>query len=237
MVAGHYSGITALKPIRLSTFLVATEHQIDQWGSRHVRTFLGLVLVVLTGCASTGPLADLAVGPELPLQIANHGGSFEGHTPRGFAGSGTGLFAGDNLNPNFPNGDGVQIWLSFQLPFTMPVPEEVVLRSDALDPSGTPFTDLGALLAEPVVYDQFDPENFDLAPTGESVTCIRTDESNLECDVTNAVTSAIRDGLPRVQFRLKFETVSDGDGQPDLARFYRTDSNTNQPGIFTLDLR
>lgn len=34
----------------------------------------------------------------LPIVVANHGGSFEGHTPRGFPGSGTGLFAGDNLN-------------------------------------------------------------------------------------------------------------------------------------------
>ncbi len=237
MVAGHYSGITTLKAIRFSTFLVATEHHIDQWGSRHVRTLIGLVLVVLTGCASTGPLADLAVGPELPHQIANHGGSFEGHTPRGFAGSGTGLFAGDNLNPNFPDGDGVQIWLSFQLPFTMPVPEEVILRSDALNPRGTPFADLGALLAEPVVYDEFGPENFDLASTGEPVTCIRADGNHLECDVTDTVTSAIRDGLPRVQFRLKFETVSDGDGQPDLARFFRNDPNANEPGLFVLDLQ
>lgn len=28
---------------------------------------------------------------------------------------GTGLFAGDNLNPGFPNGDGVQIFLTFDL--------------------------------------------------------------------------------------------------------------------------
>lgn len=31
-------------------------------------------------------------------------------------GMGTGLFAGDDLNPGFPPGDGVQIFLTFELP-------------------------------------------------------------------------------------------------------------------------
>ena len=48
----------------------------------------------------------------LPASIENQGGSLEGHTPRGFAGMGTGLFVGDNLNPGFPNDDGVQTWLT-----------------------------------------------------------------------------------------------------------------------------
>ncbi len=202
-----------------------------------MRIVLGLVIVVLTACASTGPLADLAVGPNLPHQISNQGGGMEGHTPRGFAGSGTGLFAGDDLNPNFPPDDGIQIWLTFQLPFVLPAPEEAMLRSELLDPRGSPFTDLGTLLAEPIAYDSFDRENFDLAAIGEAVECVRPTAGSVECDVTEAVRSAIDDSAARVLFRLKFQTLTDGDGEPDLARFFRSDPNTNERGIFTLDLR
>ena len=49
------------------------------------------------------------------ILLQNQGGSMEGHTPRGFRGMGTGLFAGDNLNQRFPDGDGVQLFLTFDL--------------------------------------------------------------------------------------------------------------------------
>jgi hypothetical protein len=39
-----------------------------------------------------------------------------------------------------------------------------------------------------------------------------------------------------VQLRLKFERPADLDGQQDLAMFFRSDSNTNQPGLFTLTI-
>jgi len=39
-----------------------------------------------------------------------------------------------------------------------------------------------------------------------------------------------------IQFRIRFETVDDSDGQADLALFYLTDSNTNEPGIFSLTI-
>ncbi len=35
---------------------------------------------------------------------------------------------------------------------------------------------------------------------------------------------------------MKFDELSDGDGEPDLALFFRTDSNTNEPDIFTPDI-
>jgi hypothetical protein len=222
---------------RPTTHVAPMEHQREFSGSPHMYRFWSLALLFLAGCASTAPLANLTVGPDLPYQLVNHGGSLEGHTPRGFAGSGTGLFAGDNLNPNFPADDGVQIWLTFPLPIALAEPAEAILRSDALDPHGTPFADLGTLFAEPVTYDRFTPEIFDLPPDGEPVECTRTGESSVECDVSESVTSAIRDGATRVQFRLKFEAVSDGDGEPDLARFFRSDPNANEPGIFTIDLR
>ena len=172
-----------------------------------------------------------------PVSIPNDGTSaFEGHTPRGFAGMGTGLFAGDNLNPNFPNGDGVQIWLTFAVPEGTSVPSNAVLRSDVLSTSGNVFEALGDLQVAPVSFEAFGPQVFDLEPTGDLVTCERPTESSLTCDVTDAATAAIEAGDSLVQLRMTFEEVSDSDGEQDLARFFLTDSNTNEPGIFFLDL-
>lgn len=208
-----------------------------------------VVLAVLTSaCASSEgpPTAEVAIVADdvadddtgaLLLQIRNQGGSMEGHTPRGFAGSGTGLFAGDNLNPRFPDGDGVQIWLTFDIPAGTPAPARAVLRSQALTLRGTPFADLGSLQAEPVSYESFSPTLFDLAPTGAAAACNRVgDDGGLECEVTDAVARAVDAGDARAQFRLKFQTAGDNDGEADLAMFFLTDSDTNEPGIFTLDL-
>lgn len=185
---------------------------------------------------STTAEATIAVPVSLPLRIENQGGSMEGHTPRGFAGSGTGLFAGDNLNPGFPDGDGVQLWLTFDLPESTPTPTQVVLRAETAAVSGTPFADLGALLAEPVSYDVFGPELFDLPSTGTASICSQVSEGGIECDVSSAVAGVIATGDARAQFRLRFETIGDNDGTADLALFFLTDSNTNEPGIFTLNL-
>ena len=179
---------------------------------------------------------DPAETATLPLQIQNQGGSMEGHTPRGFAGSGTGLFAGDNLNPGFPDGDGVQIWLTFDLPPGTPAPARAVLTSEVLTVRGSPFDDLGALRAEAVRYDAFGPELFDLTAIGPAVDCIRVQENGLDCDVTEAVARAVDAGEGRAQFRLVFESAGDSDGEADLALFFLTDTNTNERGIFTLAL-
>jgi len=191
--------------------------------------------------AAETPEAETAEAPAPvvgePISIANDGTSaLEGHTPRGFAGMGTGLFAGDNLNPNFPNGDGVQIWLSFAIPNGTATPTTATLRSDVLSPTGNVFEALGNLQAAPVSFEAFGPQVFDLQPTGDLVTCERPTESSLTCDVTAAAQTAIDAGDPLVQLRLTFEEVSDSDGEQDLARFFLTDSNTNEPGIFFLDL-
>lgn len=226
------------------------------WSMRRVRWLAATValVVVASACTSSGnsPTSDgtQASAPEasglddgarsgvLPLQIPNQGGSMEGHTPRGFAGSGTGLFAGDNLNPRFPDGDGVQIWLTFDIAPGTPPPARAVLRSTALTVRGDPFSDLGSLQVEPVSYDLFSPTLFDLAPTGDAAACNRLDnDGGLECEVTDAVTRAIAAGDVRAQFRLRFQIAADNDGEADLAMFFITDSNTNEPGIFTLDLR
>jgi hypothetical protein len=171
------------------------------------------------------------------IVIDNQGGDLEGHTPRGFAGTGTGLFVGDELNPGFPQGDGVQMWLTFELPLsasTAPISAE--LASSVLRPRASPFAHLGRLEAAPVDYAEFGPDLFDLEPIGAAVACDRPTDTTLRCDATAAVTDAISAGESWVQFRLRFEGVSDDDGDADLARFFVTDPNTNEPGLFTLTL-
>ena len=199
---------------------------------------LALALVFAACSSAAAPDTRAAILETDPLSsttLSNQGGALEGHTPRGFAGMGTGLFAGDNLNPNFPDGDGVQIYLTFEADSLVGV-SSAVLSSDALTVRGAPFEDLGTLLAEPVSYDVFGTALFDLDPIGPAASCERVGNSGIACDVTDSVRSAFDAGETRFQFRLRFDQAGDGDGRADLAMFFVTDSNTNQPGIFTLTL-
>jgi hypothetical protein len=188
--------------------------------------------------ASEDPVSATTTPPAgTTIVVDNQGGSLEGHTPRGFAGSGTGLFAGDELNPGFPADDGVQMWLTFELPARATAPPvAAVLASGVLQPRATPFADLGDFRAAPVRYAEFSRDLFDLEPIGAAIGCDRAEEMTLTCEVTDAVVEAIAAGDDRVQFRLRFDRRSDGDGEPDLARFFVVDPNTNQPGLFTLTL-
>ncbi len=168
--------------------------------------------------------------------ISNQGGSMEGPTPRGFPGMGTGLFAGDDLNPAFPSGDGVQIYLTFDLS-AMPQAtiRSAILASVPARVAGSPFADLGVLRVEAVRYDAFGPHLFDLPALDNNTSCVFADSEQgpFRCDLRSAVQRALDEGGP-AQFRVLFERSGDGDGQPDLAMFFVSDSNTNEPGIFTL---
>jgi hypothetical protein len=157
----------------------------------------------------------------------------EGHTPTAFAGMGTGLFAGDNLNPSFPEGVGVQMYLTFAFPGDSEI-GKAQLTSDALHISGTPFEDLGRLLAEPVGYDSFGPELFDLSPIGPHSECTAVSTTSIVCDVTSAVQDALDRGAKSAQFRLRLTNPADGDGQQDLVMLFRSDSNTNEAGLVEL---
>ena len=169
------------------------------------------------------------------IVLPNQGNTMEGHTPRGFQGMGTGLFAGDNLNQSFPEGDGVQIYITFDI-------EEIaekditsaVVRSEHAHVNGSPF-DLGFLRIEPVRYDSFSSALWNLEAE-EGLACVfaEASEGPYACDVTEAVKRSLSDGYPYAQFRLLFDEAGDGDGKQDLLMFYITDSNTNEPGIFEL---
>ena len=163
----------------------------------------------------------------------------EGHTPRGFQGMGTGLFAGDNLNPNFPEGDGVQLFLTFDLA-AMSVPPGTVtraeLRTTHADVSGQPYATLGSLRAAEMRFDAFSSSLWDQAPEPAGVDCefASSEAGPFACDFAAAVQRSIDEGRPYVQVRIRFDEPGDGDGQQDLALFFITDSNTNEPGIFEL---
>lgn len=198
---------------------------------------LASIALFATACASTqGEQSDTDEStPGEEISIPNEGSDSEGHTPIGFAGMGTGLFAGDNLNSRFPEGDGIQTYLTFPLPEGS-VTTSATLRSGFLQTRGTPFDDLGALVAERVEYSEFGPDLFNLPSSGHPSTCRVVDGTGILCDVTQAVQAADSDGATSIQFRLRFERIADNDGQADLAMFYRSDSNTNEEGLFVLQL-
>ena len=152
---------------------------------------------------------------------------------------GTGLFAGDNLNPRFPDGDGVQIFLTFDLS-AVPAGKVVsaVLRSDNVSVRGTPFKDLGALRAEEIRYSKFSSALWNLEPLAGGVDCeFATSPSGpFQCDLAETVQRSLNDSYPFAQFRLLLDQAGDSDGNPDMVAFFISNSNTNQPGIFELEV-
>ena len=163
----------------------------------------------------------------------------EGHTPRGFRGMGTGLFAGDNLNPRFPEGDGVQIFLTFDLN-AVPAGKIVsaVLRSNNVSIRGMPLKDLGALRAEEIRYDKFSSELWNLEPLPGGAVCEFATSPNgpFQCDLAETVQRSLNDSYPLAQFRLLLDRAGNSDGTPDMVVFFISNSNTNQPGIFELEV-
>ena len=173
------------------------------------------------------------------ILLQNQGGEMEGHTPRGFPGMGTGLFAGDNLNPRFPDGDGVQLFLTFDLS-TVPSGKVVsaLLRSENASVRGMPLKDLGPLRAEEIRYSEFSPALWNLEPFAGGDVCefATLSEGPFRCDLADAVRSSLNDSYPFAQFRLLLDRAGDNDGTQDLVAFFIADSNTNQPGIFELEV-
>ena len=201
---------------------------------------IALLVLVAVACSSTSSETATEItasGVDGPVVVQNSGGPpLEGHTPQGFAGSGTGLFAGDNLNANFPDGEGVQIFIAFDLPDNLTEVATATLSSEVLTVRGTPFESLGPLRAQAVSFDTFGPPVFETPGLGEAVACSRRGENAIDCDVSAAAVQAVADGREHLQLRLRFDTRGDGDGEQDLALFFLTDSNTNEPGIFGLTL-
>ncbi len=193
-----------------------------------------LTTATLIATAALLALAAPASGQQI-ITIPNQGGAMEGHTPRGFRGMGTGIFIGDDLNPNFPAGGGVQAFLTFGPLPSAPV-ATATLTSDQVKLSGDPIRDLGPVTAEVVSYSRFSPDLWDLAPSGTACTIAAIDTASISCDVTAAVNDAIAGGSASLQLRLRLENAGDGDGTQDMVMFFAANPNQNQPGLLALEV-
>ncbi|MEO0325612.1 MAG: hypothetical protein AAF447_21835 [Myxococcota bacterium] len=191
-------------------------------------------------------LATEDLGPEdaggtpMTFVLENDGTtSMEGHTPRGFMGQGIGLFAGDNLNPRFPDGDGVQFFVSFDLS-TLPAGtiESATLRSENASVAGSPYADLGNLSLEEIRYASFGAALWNAPVVDGGFSCVfaTSTDGPFNCDVTSLVSSSRADDYAFAQMRFRLEQAGDSDGAQDLAQFFITDANTNEPGIFELEV-
>ena len=228
----------------LTTFLLvafACGESSSKIAPKPVATAPGSAALDVLSDAAVSPsgIVDSAGQPSLSkvILLQNQGGGMEGHTPRGFPGMGAGLFAGDNLNPGFPDGDGVQLFLTFDLS-AVPSGKVVsaLLHSENASVRGMPLKDLGPLRAEEIRYSKFSPALWDLEPIAGGDVCefATSSEGPYRCDLADAVRSSLNDSYPFVQFRILLDRPGDNDGTQDLVSFFIADSNTNQPGIFEL---
>ena len=112
---------------------------------------------------------------------------------------GTGLFAGDNLNPRFPNGDGVQMFLTFDLS-ALPSGKVVSaqLRSENVSVQGMSLKDLGPLREEEVRYTEFSPAlwNLRVPAGGDSCVFATSSKGPFQCSLTDAVQRSLDDSYP-----------------------------------------
>lgn len=176
------------------------------------------------------------------VAIPNQGSGREGTALSSSFGTAGPLFVGDELNPNVPTGEGLQIWLAFGLGEVMDTIDEndlpvVTLRSQALQRvDGDPFGDFGDLMVQLVAGDSFPPDDAARDSGGPAVACVAdVGAGGLTCDVSELVADAVAGGAEELAFRLFFDTLSDEDGQPDLVYFFVSDENTNEIGNFTLE--
>jgi hypothetical protein len=166
-------------------------------------------------------------------------GDLEGHTPRGFQGQGAGMFVGDNLNSGFPEGDGVQMFLSMDISSDEDWDaHSATLSSTHFETQGDPYTDLGELVAEEIVFDAFSSALWDADVVAGGLECVfaTDDDGPYSCDVTDAVQAALDEGRDLVQFRFRLDLAGDSDGMQDMVMFHKGDTNATAKRLFTLEV-
>ena len=174
--------------------------------------------------------------------VPNQGRGLEGTALSSSDGAAYAMLIGDELAEDVPAGEGLEAWITFGL-------EEVVdtlagadftsvtLRSQAMQNiTGDPFGTLGELTATLVDDSSFPPTDADRAVDNGSVVCVPDVEATaLSCDVAELIADAVSAGEDRVTFRLRFDTPSNLNGEPDMVFFFITDQFSNDVGIFTLE--
>ena len=174
--------------------------------------------------------------------LPNQGGVFEGATLTESTASAPTLIVGDESAPNLPPGEGLEIYITFDLSQVQSLDGaglvSAQLRSHAMQiVEGTPFEDLGPLNAVRVQYESFPPTPDERLALGDEVACEADPAAvQLSCNVLDTVEQALADGVERISFRLRFATPTDADGEPDFALFFVTTQGLNEPGVFTLEL-
>ena len=215
-----------------------------------IRSLAPLSCLLLFACAPPGATDDDDdAAPVGTAEFENFGdNSKEGHTPRGFSGQGTGLFVGDNINGGFPEGDGVQTFLTFDLTdgdgddildgnlegADLTVHSAVLTAAD-VSINGSPFDTLGDLLVEHVEFEDFGRDLFNL-DTASDEGCVLADSEDgpFECDLAGLVQAQLDSGRMYVQMRILTEIAGDSDSTADMIVFNPDDSNTDEPGLFSL---
>lgn len=184
------------------------------------------------------PLEDLTQNTNDKVIVLDNVGDSrqEGHTPTTFAGSGTGLFIGDNLHEQFPQDAGLQAFVTFDLS-SIPKNDtfkDIILSSSFVRTQGNPQQTLGDVMVDVVSYDTFSSDLWNL-PSQESA-CLFRQQSNqsYKCSVDEVVNLMRTKDLSKISFRLRFEKNTDGDTEQDLLSFRHYDPNANFAGLFQL---
>lgn len=197
------------------------------------------LLVLACGSGTPDAEAPIAAAPQRTDSgawlVLNQGSSMEGHTPRGFAGKGTGLFVGDDINAAFPEGDGVQAYLTFDVSGVEGKPKSATLRAKSPEVLGTPFADLGKLHVEQVSYESFGKHLWDLKSEHDPIVFESRADGPFEVDVSEVVRRVGNAEGDTVQLRARFERAGDGDGEMDAVQFGR-EMNANEPGLLELEI-
>ena len=97
---------------------------------------------------------------------------------------------------------------------------------------------MGTLRAEEIGYSKFSSALWNLEAHASGAGCeFAISPSGLfQCGLAETVQRSLNDPYPLAPFRLLQDRAGDGDGVPDMVAFLISNSNTNQTGIFELEV-
>ena len=92
--------------------------------------------------------------------------------------------------------------------------------------------------SEEIRYSKFYSALRNLETLSDGAVCEFATSPNgpFQCSLDETVQRSLDDSYPLAQFRLLMHRAGDADGIPDMVDFFVSNSNTNQPGIFELEV-
>lgn len=141
------------------------------------------------------------------------------------------LFVGDQFNVGTASQQGVRGFLSFDI---SSIPKgatvlEATLTAFQFEVAGTPYSTLGSLLVDHVVYgSQLDPGAYSRSALEDAIGTFSTDPSvgTRSLVVTAAVQEDVGGPRTRTQYRLRFATENDGDATADQSHVHSAETAT-----------